>query len=100
VWVAELRELEQHLVDVSARVLEQFVLRVEHDEGNVAVAQHAELHGLLHQTILALGEGDLAVALVRNADDFDLLPPHLFFELAYCCLREVYYDALSMPVQK
>ena len=67
---------EQDFVDVSARVLEQLVVVVENDERDFTVAQDGQLHGLLHQTILALGEGDLAIALICDAGDFDLLPPH------------------------
>lgn len=51
--------LEQHLVHVGAGVLEQLVGVVEDDEGNLAVAQHAQLIGLLHQPKLPLGEGHL-----------------------------------------
>lgn len=51
--------LEQHLVHVGAGVLEQLVGVVEDDEGNLAVTQHAQLIGLLHQPKLPLGEGHL-----------------------------------------
>lgn len=51
--------LEQHLVHVGAGVLEQLVGVVEDDERDLAVAQHAQLVGLLHQPKLPLGEGHL-----------------------------------------
>ena len=53
--------LEQHLVHVAARVLEQPVGAVEDDERNLAVAQHAQLVRLLHQAELALRERHLRV---------------------------------------
>ena len=50
---------EQDLVHVGAGVLEQLVGVVEDDEGDLAVAQHAQLVRLLHQAKLALGERHL-----------------------------------------
>ena len=47
---------EQNFVHVGAGVLKQLVGAVEDDEGDLAVAQHAQLVRLLHQTELALGE--------------------------------------------
>ena len=52
-------------------------MRVEDDDGDLAVAEHAQLVGLLHQPELALGEGHLTVALVRDPGDLDLLATHL-----------------------
>ena len=52
-------------------------MRVEDDDRDLAVAEDAELVGLLHQAKLPLGEGHLAIALVADARDRDLLPPHL-----------------------
>jgi len=49
----------QHGVHVGAGVLEQLVVGVEDHERDVAAAQHAQLHRLFHQAILALCEGDL-----------------------------------------
>ena len=51
--------LEQHLVHVGAGVLEQLVGAVEDDQGDLAVAQHAQLVGFLHQAKLTLGERHL-----------------------------------------
>ena len=65
VGLVVLSVFEQDLVDVSARVLEQLVVVVENDERDFTVAQDGQLHGLLHQTILALGEGDLAVSILK-----------------------------------
>ena len=48
--------LEQNLVHVGAGVLKQLVGAVEDDEGDLTVAQHAQLVRLLHQTELALCE--------------------------------------------
>ena len=51
--------LEQHLVHVRAGVLKELVVAAEYDEGNLAVAQHRQLVGLLHQAEFPLGEGHL-----------------------------------------
>lgn len=51
--------LKQHLVHVGAGILEQLVGVVENDQGDLAVAQHAQLVGFLHQAELTLGEGHL-----------------------------------------
>lgn len=50
---------QQHFVHVGAGILKQFVCVVEDDEGDLAVAQDAELVGLFHQAKLALGERHL-----------------------------------------
>ena len=50
---------EQALVHVGAGVLEQLVGAVEDDEGDLAVAQHAQLIRLLHEAELALRERNL-----------------------------------------
>lgn len=44
-----LRVLEQHLVHVGARVLEQLVGAVEDDQRDLTVTEHAQLVSLLHQ---------------------------------------------------
>ena len=56
VGLAVLRVLQKHPVHVCAGVLEEAVGAVEDDEGNLAVAEHAQLVGLLHQPKLSLGE--------------------------------------------
>lgn len=50
---------EQNFVHVGAGVLEQLVGVVEDDEGDLAVAQDAQLIRFLHQTELPLGERHL-----------------------------------------
>lgn len=50
---------EQHFVHVSAGILEELVWVIENDEGDLAVTQHTELIGFLHQTKLSFGEGYL-----------------------------------------
>ena len=50
---------EQDLVHVGAGVLEQLVGAVEDDQGDLAVAQHAQLVGLLHQAKLSLCKRNL-----------------------------------------
>ena len=45
---------EQNFVHVGASVLEQFVVGVEDNDGDLAVAEDGQLVGLLHQTKLAL----------------------------------------------
>jgi len=50
---------EQHFVHIRGRVLVQLVGRAEDDEGDLAVAQDAQLVGLLHHSELALVKRDL-----------------------------------------
>ena len=47
------------MVHVGAGVLEQLVGAAEHDQSDLAVAQHAQLVRLLHQAELALRERHL-----------------------------------------
>lgn len=47
---------EQDLVHVSAGVLEQLVRVVEDDQSDLAVTQHTQLVGFLHQAKLSLCE--------------------------------------------
>ncbi len=54
-------------------------MRVENDNGDFAIAQHAQLVGLLHQAELPFGKGYLAIPLVRNLGDLDLFPSHFDF---------------------
>ena len=51
-------------------------MRVEDDDGDLAVAQDAQLVGLLHEAELSLGEGHLTISLVANARYLDLLAAH------------------------
>lgn len=53
---------EQHFVHVCGGVLEQLVGAAEDDQSDLAVAQHRQLVGFLHQTELALGECHLHTA--------------------------------------
>lgn len=50
---------EQHFVHVGGGVLEQLVGAAEDDQSDLAVAQHRQLVGFLHQTEFALGERHL-----------------------------------------
>lgn len=49
VWLVVLRVFKQHLVHISAGVLEQLVGAVEDDQRDLTVTQHAQLICLLHQ---------------------------------------------------
>ena len=86
VWLIILRVLQQHLVHVRGGVLEQLhnivslhwppdylskylVVGVEDDDGDLAVAQHAQLVGFLHQAELPLGEGHLPISLIGDPLD-------------------------------
>ena len=53
------RVFEQHFVHVGGGVLEKLVGAAEDDEGDLAIAQHRQLVGFLHQTEFALGERHL-----------------------------------------
>ena len=44
-------------------------MRVEDDDGDLAVTEDTQLVGFLHQPKLPLGEGDLSVPLVRDPLD-------------------------------
>ena len=57
--VAHLGVFLEYGVHVCAGVLEELGVGVEDDQRYVAAAQHAQLHSLLHQPVLALCEGDL-----------------------------------------
>ena len=76
---------EEDLVHVRGGVLEELVVRVEDDDGDLAVAQHAEFIGLLHKAELALGERHLSIALVADARNRDLFPAHV--DCRYLCRR-------------
>jgi len=67
---------EQNFVHVRAGVLEQFVVGVEDDDGDLAVAEDGQLVGLLHQTKLALCERHLSIPLVCDPLYGNLFPAH------------------------
>ncbi|RUP45001.1 hypothetical protein BC936DRAFT_148747 [Jimgerdemannia flammicorona] len=50
---------QQNFVHICARVLDEFVVGVEDDERDLAVAKNAEFIRLLHQTEFSLQEGNL-----------------------------------------
>lgn len=50
------RVLQQDFVHVGTGILKEAVCAVENDESDLAVAQHAQLVRLLHQTKFALGK--------------------------------------------
>lgn len=58
---------EEHLVHVSAGVLEETIGAVEDDESNFTVTQHTQLIGLFHQTKLTLGERHLEKPQTRRS---------------------------------
>lgn len=58
-WFVILCVFQQNFVHVCAGVLEELVRAVENDEGDLTIAQYAELIGLFHQAKLPLCEGNL-----------------------------------------
>ena len=68
---------EKDLVHVCGGVLEELVVRVEDDDGDLAVAEDAQLVGLLHEAELPLREGHLTVTLVGDPGNRNLLTSHL-----------------------
>lgn len=68
---------EQHFVHVCGGVLEQLVGAAEDDQSDLAVAQHRQLVGFLHQTELALGECHLSVSFVGDARNLNFFPSHV-----------------------
>jgi hypothetical protein len=59
-------------------VLEELVPGAD-DEGDLAVAEDGELHGLLDETVLPLGEGGLSTSLVVNLLDRNPVATHCWF---------------------
>lgn len=59
VWFIVFCVLEQHPIHVSAGILIQLIAGREYDQGDLAVAQHRQLVGLLHDPELAFVEGHL-----------------------------------------
>lgn len=59
VWLIVFCVLEQHSIHVCAGILIQLIAGREYDEGDLAVAQHRQLVGLLHDAEFAFVEGHL-----------------------------------------
>lgn len=68
VWLVVFCVLQKDLVHVGAGVLEQLVVAVEDDQGNLTVTQHAQLVSLLHQAKLALGKGHLQLRRLQSSE--------------------------------
>lgn len=71
--------LEKHFVHVGRGILEQFVVGVEDDDGDLTVAQNRQLVRFLHQPELPLCECHLSISFIRNPGDLYLFSPHPFF---------------------
>ena len=67
---------EEDFVHVGGGVLEQFVAAAEDDEGDLAVAQHRQLVGLLHQPEFAFGERHLQVSSIVHLHYYLIMPRH------------------------
>jgi len=68
--------LEKHFVHVGGGILEQFVVGVEDDDGDLTVAQNRQLVRLLHQPKLPFCECHLSVSFIRNPSDLYFFSPH------------------------
>ena len=77
-------------VHVCAGVLEQLVVGVEDDDGDLTVAEHGQLVGFLHQTKLALGERDLPVREGDNSSKYSLSQYILLY--FYLILQRCYFS--------
>ncbi len=77
--------LEQNAVHVGAGVLEQLVVAIKYDDHDLALAQHTQLVGFLHEAELALCECHLAIALVGDLVYGDFFPSHSIIGLR--CVR-------------
>jgi len=66
---------KEQLVHVAARVLRETVVSY-HDQSHLAPTQDGQLHGLLHQSVLALVERGKAGAFVGDAFYLDLVASH------------------------
>lgn len=58
-WFIVFCVLEQHPIHICAGILIQLVAGREYDQCDLAVAQHRQLVGLLHDAELAFVEGHL-----------------------------------------
>ena len=67
----------QYCVQVKCDAGLDLVVGVEDDDGDLAVAQHAQLVRFLHQPELPLGECYLSVPLIRNSCNRNFLSAHL-----------------------
>lgn len=65
------------LSHVAGRVLVQFLVLAEDEDGDIHRAQDGELMCLLEETALAFQEGDRAVSIILDSLDFDLSATHL-----------------------
>ena len=65
---------------------------VEDDDGDLAVAEDAQLVRFLHQTELPLGERHLTIPLVRNSLDGYFLSTHDEFVFLVCVLASSVFN--------
>lgn len=71
----------QNEARIRAAVFKELVVRIENDERDLALAQNAQLHGLLEQTILPLVERDVTISVVFDGFDRNLSPAHLLITM-------------------
>jgi len=76
--------LEQDLVHVCGSVLEQLVMGVEDDDGDLAVAKYGQFVSLFHQPKLPLCECNLSISFIRDPGDLYLFSPHPCFFCRHC----------------
>ncbi len=79
-WLVVLRVLQQDPVHVVRGVLEQLLLGVEDDDGDLAVAQHGQLIGLLLEAELALRESHLGGKRYIQSIGFPIRAKKIYFE--------------------
>lgn len=67
----------QDFINIRAGILHKLVVGVvEDDQCNLAIAEHTELIGLLHEAMLSFQECNLSVTIVGNRLDSDLFATH------------------------
>lgn len=84
-----LRVLEQNAVHIGRGVLKEFVIAVEYDNHNLALAQHTQLVRFLHQTEFALCERHLLFLFLF------CFVIQILFTLIFRCFYFYYYFLLS-----
>ena len=68
--------LQKYFIHIRRSILEQFVMRIENDDGNFAIAQNAQFISLLHQPELSFGERHLTISLIGNPLDGNFFASH------------------------
>ena len=75
--VSDLDILVQNDFWIRRGIFEKLVLGIEDDEGNLAAAKYAKLHGLFNEPCLPLVESYVSIALVANRFNRNFFSSHV-----------------------